>query len=80
MRYLDNGSYYTVQVSKREVEQFKASYPCSGLPDRAIWFQFDKRNGDLVDMPSWASRYDGSGLLALSQDAQAFGETKQEGR
>lgn len=74
MRVIDNGSSYTVQMSRREVEIFKSQFPCSGVPSRGIWFQFDKQNGDLVDMPSWAGNYDGAGLVALSQDAQAYGE------
>jgi hypothetical protein len=45
------------------------------MPSRSIWFQFDKRNGDLVDMvPSnWEERgADGSAMLALIEDAQQF--------
>ena len=74
MRYRDCGSLYNVSVSRAEVEAFKRSFPCSGLPDKAITFQFDHRNGDLVDIWPDSSRFDGSGLLALSQDAQAYGQ------
>ena len=75
MRAFDNGSLYSVSVSRREVEDFKALWPCSGLPDAAVTFQFDKRNGDLVDITSrvGSDRWDGSAALALSQDAQAYG-------
>jgi len=73
MRYTDSGSLFTVGVSRREVEAFKSQYPCSGLPNRAISFQFEKRNGDIVDIWPDSSGFDGSGLLALSQDAQAWG-------
>ncbi len=72
MRYYDNGRYYTVSVSKREVEAFKRRWPCSELPDKSIAFQFDKRNGDLVDI---SLDVDGPDVLALSEDAQAYGES-----
>lgn len=64
------GSVTNVKISAREVEDFKAQWPCSGLPSRAITFQFDNRNGDLIDM--WPNNLDGAACLALSQDAQKF--------
>jgi hypothetical protein len=76
MKYRDLGSAYNVSVSRAEVEAFKRQYPCSGLPDKAITFQFDARNGDLVDIWPDSSKFDGSGLLALSQDAQAYGRER----
>jgi hypothetical protein len=78
MKYIDNGSYFTVQCSKADVEAFKTQYPCSGLPSLAIGFQFYKRNGDLVDIfcKRDSATFDGSGLAALSQDAFAYGEKK----
>jgi len=82
MRYYDNGSMYTVSVSRREVEAFKDKWPCSGLPDTWVAFQFYKRNGDLVDIsPERAARsFDGSTvLLALSRDAQAYGARRSVG-
>lgn len=77
MRTTDKGSTYGVSVSAREVSEFKAKWPCSGMPNQAIWFEFEKRNGDLVDLiPSnWEERgANGSAMVALSQDAQAFGK------
>ena len=73
MRYIDNGIYYSVQVSRSEVYKFKQQWPCSGLPNRTVTFQFDKRNGDLVDILPYTYRYDGEDLAALSQDARAYG-------
>jgi len=73
VKYHDNGCFHSVTVSRAEVEAFKDTWPCSGLPERSIWFQFDKRNGDLVDMRG-VGDYDGPDLLALSQDAQAYAE------
>jgi len=76
MRVYDNGCFYSVTVSRREVEDFAASWPCCSLPLRAITFQFDKRNGDLVDILPYsiAVQVDGSEALALSQTAQAYGK------
>lgn len=71
MRAYDCGSLFTVSVSRREVEAFKRNWPCSGLPDRAVSFQFDKRNGDLVDL--WPDTLDGEAAVALSADACAYG-------
>lgn len=69
MRIRDCGAYVNVNVSADEVRAFKASWPCSGLPSRAIGFQFDKRNGDLVDVWGTREEHDGPALLALSHDA-----------
>lgn len=70
MKYHDNGCFHSVTVSKAEVLAFKDTWPCSGLPERSIWFQFDKRNGDLVDIRPLS--YDGPDLAALAEDAEAF--------
>jgi hypothetical protein len=43
------------------------------LPEKSIWFQFDKRNDDLVDMKPVL---DGEDVLALSHDAQNYGKKK----
>ena len=75
MRYRDNGCFYSVSVSKREVEDFKSHWPCSGLPTHAVTFQFDKKSGDLVDIAPNA--FDGDAAVALAADAQAYGEVKQ---
>ena len=75
MRYYDNGCFFSVTVSSREVENFKSHWPCSELPYRSIWFQFDKRNGDLIDVRP--SNIDGAALVALSEDARAYGLKKE---
>jgi len=63
------GSATNVQISAREVEEFKAQWPCSGLPSRSITFQFAS-NGDLIDL--WPANLDGSAVVALADDAKAF--------
>lgn len=77
MRAYDNGCFYSVSVSSDEVRKFRVSWPCSGMPIRPIWFQFDKRNDDLVDiLPNDLEEHgtDGSALVAMSHDAQAYGK------
>lgn len=74
MRYQDNGCFHSVYVSKREVYDFARRWPCFGKV-RALWFQFDKRNGDLVDLTGDAGM-DGNGVAALADDAKAYAATK----
>jgi hypothetical protein len=79
-RFFDNGSCFTVQLTAADVIQWAASWPCFG-PRRALWFQFEKRSGDLVDMSSdKAEDNDPSGVLALSHDAQAWGAARVAGK
>lgn len=75
MQCFDNGSLYTVTVTTREVRDFASRWPCSGLRSKPVTFQFDKRNGDLVDSNDREQHpdADGSALVALSHDAQAYG-------
>lgn len=73
MKLIHKGSFAFVEVSKAEVIAFKNRWPCSSLPEKTIGFEFDKSNGDLVDVV-WANGYDGPDLLALANDAKAFAE------
>jgi hypothetical protein len=69
-----------VCVSRDDVADFRSQWPCSGLPDKAMWFEFES-NGDLVDVgPMDTSRFDGPDLLALSQNAQEYLESLRKGR
>lgn len=64
-----------VIVSRTEVIDFMRTFPCSGLRERAYWFEFDE-NGDLIDTDI-PEHDDGPGAVALSQDAFAFLESSQ---
>lgn len=67
-----------VCVSADEVKDFMQSFPCSNLNGTRLWFEFDT-NGDLVDMgPGNTEKQDGAGLLALSQDAQAYLDSRRK--
>lgn len=72
MRAYDNGTFYTVLCFESDVAAFARQWPCFGKV-RSYWFQYDKRTGDLVDTNHKDGETDGSGILALSQDAQTYG-------
>ena len=62
-----------VYCSESDVKRFMDRWPCSGLAGTRLWFEFDPRRGDLVDLgPGDTSDQDGPGLLALSQDAHDY--------
>ena len=50
MRCKSLGSSYAVTVTAREVEDFGSRWPCANLPFRGVRFEFDSRNGDLLDV------------------------------
>lgn len=75
VRTFDNGSFYTVSFGEDEVRDFRRSWPASGLGGlRSITAQFDRRNGDLVDLQcngrGSCERFDGPALSALADDMQ----------
>lgn len=85
MKAFDQGCFYRVTVSADEAENFGQSWPCCGFRyGERFSFTFDKRNGDLVDLACfkpWGQETQGEhvdqgALLALSQDAQAYGKLK----
>jgi hypothetical protein len=78
MRYFDQGAFYRVTVAADEVEAFAASWPGFTLSGR-IAFTFDSRNGDLVEIHGYGSAgtNDSDALVALSRDAQSYGERKR---
>lgn len=76
MRAFDNGCFFSVQCSQDDVQAFKDQFPCSGIPTRPIWFQFQKNNGDLVDIQPDSSSFDGYALVCLADDAKRYGIKK----
>ena len=70
MRVYGSGSQFTVTVSAREVEAFNSRWQCSSLVG-AQSFTFDR--GDLVDRNG---KGDGEEAVALSHDAQRYGEAR----
>jgi hypothetical protein len=74
MKAHDNGCFFSCTVSSQDISKFNSRWPCSRLKCRNTWFQFDKRNGDLVDIEP--VNVDGAELLALSHDAQNYAAKK----
>ncbi len=71
---------FDVVVTANGVGSFANSWPCSGLSDGPIRFEFDS-GGNLVGIPYGDSeRADGSAMVALSEDAQAFGDKAMDKR
>src|SRR4051812_7096437 len=62
---------FSVVVTLWGVEAFNSTWPCSRLKPRPTRFEF-AGNGDLIDIVG--KQPDGEELLALSHDAQEFGE------
>lgn len=54
-----------------DVAKFRAVWPCSGLPDKPLWFEFDWQ-GDLVDVSETLELADGAAVNALVDDARAL--------
>lgn len=61
---------YTVQVSRRDVDTFRRSWPACNLPCKPLRFDYDS-TGHLIDTTICA-KFDGAAALALSHDAQAY--------
>lgn len=78
MKAFDNGCFYTVTASVDGCDNFADRWPCSGLRGKRVAFQYDKRNGDLVDMTPNLEEAgaDGAAVLALSQDCQTYGQKR----
>ena len=79
---------FAVVATSDGVGSFAARWPCNHIPERRwefggycpIRFEFEG-NGDLVDIePQLGGGDDGPAILALSQDAQEFGEKCMERR
>lgn len=73
MRVEDTGRWVTVHIGLAGVMAFKEQWPGSYLPDDDVCFEFDKFNGDLVDM---CPDMDGPDALALSNDAWNYAVDK----
>jgi len=73
MRVRDEGSFYTVFVSAKEVSEWNRRWACSSLQGRQS-FTFD-RSGNLVDR---YGKGDGPEAMALSHDAQEYALARGE--
>jgi hypothetical protein len=62
---------FSVVATALGITHFNSRWPCSRLRESPVRFEF-AGNGDLVDVVG--KQPDGEDLLALSHDAQEFGE------
>lgn len=80
IRTYDNGAFYGVSIGENEISEFRSRFPASGLGGlRNCWAQFDKRNGDLVDIQcngKECDRFDGYPLSVLMRDMQCMATKK----
>lgn len=72
MKLYNNGSLFTVSFNEDDTREFSYSWPCSTVRGKGS-FQFEKRNGDLVDASGSALKGDGPDWLAFSHDCQEWG-------
>ena len=79
-RTYDKGSLYGATIGEREIYAFRQRWPASGLGGlRNLYAEFEKRNGDLVDLSCNrrdCHRFDGPALAALVADAQCYAVKK----
>lgn len=75
MKTKDLGSIVEVSFSAEDVRLFNSSFPCSDIPIRNGFFQFEKKNGDLVDASEYLRGVEnGSAVSALCDEAKSFFE------
>ena len=73
----ESKSFITIRVEADDVRALADKWPCSGLNrDNGMLCEFDKRNGDLVDIDDAAMHpgADGAAVSALVDDAKAFAQ------
>lgn len=74
MRATERGSVILVQATKADVEAFKSRWPAPGPMPATLWAEFDKRNGDLLDL---STKRDSAAITALVADMGDF--ARQQG-
>ncbi len=62
---------FSVGFNRGDIAKFKSVWPCSGLPDRQVWFVFDSITADLVDT-NISDKADGGAQNALVEDARTL--------
>ena len=67
-----NGTSYSVALDESDVLQWAERWPCYG-ERRPLAFEYDARNGDLIDVQGDNSDNDELGIVALANDAGLAG-------
>ena len=73
MKTKNLGSIIQVNFSAEEIALFNSSFPCSDIPGRDCFFEFEIKTGDLVDMSEHLHGVENnSAISALCDDAKGF--------
>lgn len=73
MKTKDLGSIIEVSFSAKEVALFNSTFPCSGVPVCDVFFQFEKKTGDLIDESEHLREIEnGAAISALCDEAWTF--------
>lgn len=74
MKFIDNGSFYTVAWRYHEVSNFADRWPGFG-PVRSMSFTFELLDGDLVGVIG-DDGVDGGAVIAMAEESQLWAESK----
>ena len=75
MKTKNLGSIIQVNFSAEEIALFNSSFPCSDVPARDTFFQFERKTGDLVDESEHLREVENnSAISALCDEAKSFFE------
>ena len=73
MKTKNLGSVDEVSFSAEEITFFNSFFPCSDIPEKDCFFQFEKKTGDLVDMSEHLNSVENnSAISALCDEAKNF--------
>ena len=73
MKTKNLGSIIEVSFSAEEIALFNASFPCSDVPERDCFFEFESKTGDLVDESEHLRGVENnSAISALCDEAKGF--------
>ena len=75
MKTKNLGSIIQVNFSAKEIALFNSSFPCSDIPERDCFFEFEIETGDLVGTSEHLRGVENnSAISALCDEAKSFFE------
>ena len=75
MKTKNLGSIIQVNFSAKEIALFNSSFPCSDIPERDCFFEFEIKTGDLVGTSEHLRGVENnSAISALCDEAKSFFE------
>lgn len=73
MKTKNLGSIIQVNFSAKEIAFFNSTFPCSDIPERDCFFEFESKTGDLVDESEHLRGVENnSAISALCDEAKGF--------